>query len=60
MIEFPPILPPRIQKPNLFEIMETKVRHHRMSKLDPWDLLAFTERVHEMLGALMTNPYFNY
>lgn len=60
MIEFPCAVPARISKPNLFEIAETKIRHHRMSKKDPWDLLDLTEIVDELLATLMTNPYFNY
>lgn len=40
--------------------MEVKVRHHRMSKKDIWELLDLAERVYEILGSLMTDPYFNY
>lgn len=60
LIPFPPQKTYSIAKPNLFEILQTRERHHRMNGEDPWLLLDFTELVFEILGTLMTNPYFNY
>lgn len=55
---FPPPAPSRIQAPNMYDIMEVRVRHTRMSGGDPWDHLTISEVTYEYLDTLMTDRWW--